>query len=114
MNQVLISREELQTLIVSGAKHAIVEALPRNYYVAEHLPGAINIPHDEVVATAARLLPDKRGPVIVYCANAQCQNSHSAAESLRQLGYRQVYEYSGGKQDWKQAGLPLETGGGAQ
>lgn len=109
-----ISREELKTLIASGTKHTIVEALPKIYYEAEHLPGAINIPHDEVQTIAFRLIPDKNKSVIVYCANTECKNSHIAAEALRRLGYNHVYEYSEGKKGWKEAGLPLEVGGGAK
>lgn len=109
-----ISREDLKALIASGTKHTIVEALPKKYYEAEHLPGAINIPHDAVPAAVSRLIPDKSGPVIVYCANTECRNSHAAAEALRELGYSVVYEYAEGKKGWKDAGLPLENGGGAK
>lgn len=109
-----ISREDLKTLIASGKKHTIVEALPKQYYEAEHLPGAINIPHDAVSVTVFSLIPDKSGPVIVYCANTECRNSHTAAEAMRELGYSLVYEYTEGKKGWKEAGLPLENGGGAK
>jgi len=109
-----ISRDDLKTLIASSKEYTIVEALPRQYYEAEHLPGAINVPHDEVQVAASRLIPDKSGPVIVYCASAECRNSHVAAEALRGLGYSSVYEYSEGKKGWKEAGLPLKTGGGAK
>lgn len=109
-----ISRDDLKTLIASSKEYTIVEALPRQYYEAEHLPGAINIPHDEVQAAASRLISDKSESVIVYCANAECRNSHIAAEVLRELGYSSVYEYAEGKKGWKDAGLPLETGGGAK
>ena len=110
-----ISREDLKILIDSGKKPTIVEALPQKYYEDEHLPGAINIPHDEIQLKATLLIPDKSGDVVVYCASAECQNSHIAAEALRRLGYTRVYEYTEGKKDWKQAGLPLENIiGGAQ
>ena len=109
-----ISREDLKTLIASGKEHTIVEALPRKYYEVEHLPGAINIPHDEVQATASRFIPDKSGTVIVYCANSECRNSHIAAETFRGLGYCRVYEYTEGKKGWKEAGLPLYIDGGAK
>ena len=105
-----ISRGDLEALIASNHSKTIVEALPREYYDAEHLPGAINIPHDEIVTRAARLIPDKSAPVVVYCASTECKNSHQAAEILRGLGYRKVYEYSEGKKGWKEAGLPLEVG----
>lgn len=107
-----ISREDLKTLIASGKKHTIVEALPKQYYEAEHLPGAINIPHDAVPATIASFIPNKSEPIIVYCANTECRNSHAAAEAMRGLGYSLVYEYAEGKKGWKEAGLPLETSGG--
>lgn len=106
-----ISREDLKSLIASGTKHTIVEARPEKYYEADHLPGAINIPHDAIHATAARVIPDKSGPIIVYCASTECGNSHVAAEAFRQLGYIAVYEYSEGKKGWKEAGLRLEIGG---
>ena len=109
-----ISRDEIKTLVASGSKHTIVEALPKRYYDAEHLPGAINIPHDAVPATVASLIPDKDAAVIVYCANAECRNSHTAAEAMRGLGYRHVYEYTEGKKGWKDAGLPLESAGGTK
>ena len=109
-----ISREDLKSLIDSGKKHTIVEALPKQYYEAEHLPGAINIPHDTVPVTVSSLIPDKSEPVIVYCANTECRNSHTTAEAMRELGYSLVYEYPEGKKGWKEAGLPLENGGGAK
>ena len=109
-----ISREDLKTLMDSGSGYTLVEALPQKYYQAEHLPGAINIPHDEVDASASRLIPDKNSDVVVYCANAACQNSHLAAETLRALGYRRVYQYVEGKQGWKEAGLPLDIAAGEQ
>jgi len=54
-------------------------------------------------------LPDRRRPVIVYCANAACPNPGILARRLDQLGYVDVAAYEGGKQDWIEAGLALET-----
>jgi rhodanese-related sulfurtransferase len=87
----------------------VVEALPEMYYRKAHLPGAINIPHDRVDELAPRLLPDKTAAIVVYCANAPCKNSGIAAARLVELGYRDVRDYHEGKQDWIEAGLPVET-----
>jgi len=38
----------------------------------------------------------------VYCASGTCQNSHIAANVLRQIGYDNVAVYAGGKADWKE------------
>jgi rhodanese-related sulfurtransferase len=57
---------------------------------------------------AARMLPAKEAPVVVYCASATCQNSHIAAERLSLLGYKDVQVYVEGKKDWIDAGLPVD------
>lgn len=103
-----ISRAALKSLMDAGSPLTLVEALPEKYYQAEHLPGAIHLPHDELGAKAEALIPDRTAAVVVYCANAQCQNSHIAAQILKRMGYTQVYQYVGGKADWKEAGFPME------
>ena len=40
--------------------------LPRDEYVEEHLPGAINIPLKELDGETTAGL-DRRSPVVVYC-----------------------------------------------
>jgi rhodanese-related sulfurtransferase len=103
-----ISRTELEGL-VGSPNLKLVEALPESYYNTGHLPGALNLPHEEVDALAPALLPDKTAPIVVYCASHTCQNSDIAANRLVKLGYTNVRTYHEGKQDWLEAGLPLEN-----
>jgi len=105
-----VSRQELASLIVSLNPPILLEALPAKYFDDWHLPGARNMPHDEVRELAPGLAPDKNASVVVYCANAACQNSHIAAGIMGQLGYTNVRVYADGKKDWQEAGLPIEQG----
>ena len=50
-----IEREELRQRLAQGEALTLVEALPELYFLKEHLPGAINIPHDRVAALAPAL-----------------------------------------------------------
>lgn len=104
-----ITRTELAHLIESGDV-TVVEALGPQYFESGHLPGAINIPHTEVGRLAPELLPDKDAAIVTYCSNAACPNSGIAAAQLVAMGYGNVRKYADGKQDWEQAGLPLEAG----
>ena len=104
-----IQRQELQAALERGEPITLVEALPERHWREEHLPGALNLPHDAVDALAPVLLPDQAATVVVYCASAQCRNSAIAAERLRALGYTDVREYTEGKKDWIEAGLPVEA-----
>lgn len=101
-----IGREALKSKLDRRENVILVEALPAKYFDHSHLPGAINVPHDRVDELAPRMLPDRNAEIVVYCANAPCQNSSIAAERLAALGYTDVADYHEGKQDWIDAGLP--------
>lgn len=105
-----ITRAQIKHKIDSGEPITIVEALPEKYFVAEHLPGALNIPHDQIRERAPEMLPDKDALIVVYCASFECQNSRIAINVLQQMGYTNAYEYVEGKQHWLEANLPVESG----
>lgn len=105
-----ITLEELKGKLDRGEAVTLVEALPPMYFQQDHLPGAINLPLDQVDELAPALLPDKDAAVVVYCANGPCRNSGQAAQRLRQLGYSSVRDYHEGKAEWVEAGLPTESG----
>ncbi|UXY27153.1 rhodanese-like domain-containing protein [Streptomyces sp. HUAS TT20] len=103
-----LTRDEVKQKIDAGAV-TVLEALPESYYKEAHLPGARNLPLDEVDTLAPGLLPDKQAEVIVYCTGTTCPNSGIAAKRLIELGYERVYTYKDGKEDWIGAGLPTES-----
>lgn len=105
-----ITRNEIRETLERHRPIVLIEALPAKYFHEAHLPGALNIPHDDVDALAPRLVPDKDAEIVVYCASATCKNSDIAAQRLTALGYRKVRAYREGKADWIAAGLPVEKG----
>ena len=105
-----IGREELRQKVESGDGFVLVDALPPIAFAASRLPGAINIPPPSVDGIADLRIPDRETEVVVYCANPDCESSVEVAARLVELGYRNVKHYSGGKEDWRAAGLPLEGG----
>jgi rhodanese-related sulfurtransferase len=102
-----ITRDELRREIGAG-NVTVVEALPPSYFDEAHLPGAINLPHEQVEELAPQLLPSRSAKLVVYCANTPCPNSTLAVRRLGRLGYTNVFEYVEGKQDWIDAGYPVE------
>lgn len=100
-----INREDVRLMARRGAQ--LVEVLPAEEYEKVHLAGALNIPLKMFSrSTADRLKWDR--PVIVYCADLQCDLSARAAWRLASLGFTQVYRYAAGKADWLANGLPAE------
>ncbi len=105
----LISREALKARIDRGDAFVLLDTLPEAAYRKGHLPGAINIPSDDIIDDAPRRIPDRDTEVVVYCANGPCKRSRLAAERLVELGYHRVRDYHEGKADWIDADLPVET-----
>jgi rhodanese-related sulfurtransferase len=62
-----ISRDELKQKIDRGDRFTLVETLPEFMYRQRHLPGALNLPPNEVQQRAASVLPDKNAEIVVYC-----------------------------------------------
>lgn len=105
-----ITRDELRKALDQGRDITLVESLSEEAFDEAHLPRAINVPQDQVAQLAPKRLPDKSAEIIVYCANTKCQSSAETARALVDLGYRNVRDYEAGKQDWIDAGLPVESG----
>jgi rhodanese-related sulfurtransferase len=105
-----ITLPNLLAQLEDGAPLVLVEALPTPHYADAHLPGAINLPPDQVDQLAPTLLPNQSPTIVVYCSNRACLTSHRVAQRLTELGYTTVLHYVGGKQEWLEAGLPLAQG----
>lgn len=105
-----VTREELWGKIERREDFALVDALAPISFAASHLPGAISMPPETVDGRAARLIPDRDTAIVVYCSSSTCESSVTVGLRLIALGYTDVRHYSEGKQDWADAGLPLEGG----
>jgi phage shock protein E len=62
-----ISLSTLDRLLADGA--LLLEVLPEDEYVEEHLPGAVNLPLKTLTAERVGELDPGR-PVVVYCWDA--------------------------------------------
>jgi adenylyltransferase/sulfurtransferase len=69
-----------------------------------HIPQAVGIPRGFLELRVEEKVPDHKTPVILQCASGT--RSLLAARSLRELGYENVYNLTGGFNAWKDRGLP--------
>ena len=61
-----ISREELHRRLHDSSL-TIVDVLPQASYVEAHIPGALNLPLEQVATRARELLPEPAAEIAVYC-----------------------------------------------
>ena len=64
-----ISRDQLKRKIDRKDDFLLVETLPAVAYQHAHLPGAINLPPDQITELAPTLLPERNAEIVVYCAS---------------------------------------------
>jgi rhodanese-related sulfurtransferase len=64
-----ISREEVLSRL-RDPRLVLVDVLPREAYVLEHIPGALNLPLTELQSRAGEVLPDPGKDIAVYCATS--------------------------------------------
>ena len=104
----VVDRATVQRLLAAG-EAVLIEVLPEPEYARLHLRGAVNIPLERIGRTCRKRF-SRRQRLIVYCSNTGCPTSELAARKLRTFGFRRVLDYAGGKEDWEQAGLPVDSG----
>jgi rhodanese-related sulfurtransferase len=107
-----VTAEQVRDKLDGGESFVIVDALAPMVYAHSHLPGAINLPSSNVDPDrVTRRIPDRKTEIVVYCSSDECDDSHITATKLQQLGYTNVKHYPGGKNEWRDLGLPLERDG---
>jgi rhodanese-related sulfurtransferase len=83
----IVDAAAARKLVATGIK--VVDVRTAAEYAAGHLPGAVNIPFDEVERRAAELGPPGT-PVLLYCRSGR--RSGIATGTLRKLGFDEIYD----------------------
>jgi rhodanese-related sulfurtransferase len=99
---------DLMLALESGENVTIVDARSIEAFVAEHIPGAINIPHRTMNAETTATI-DRASTVVTYCDGIGCNASTKGAFNLAKLGFA-VKELIGGLDWWKRDGHATEGG----
>ena len=102
-----ISRDELTQKIARHDKFRLVEVLPEAEYHQAHLPGAINLPPDQISRLALKRLRDKDAEIVLYSDGSASHPSEAAARELTERGYTHVRDFAEGKESWIDSGLPV-------
>ena len=90
-----------------GHDFILIDTLPADIFADGHLPGAINLPSDDILEQAPARLPDRDATLVVYCASAACKRAGLSVGRLEQFGYTRIFHYEAGKQGWLAEGLPI-------
>lgn len=101
-----LPREELLNRVRDDLV-TVIDVRPAIEFESGHLPGALNIPIDELEQHLEEL--DPKQEIVAYCRGPHCVLAFDAVAILRENG-RQARRLEDGYPEWKSAGLPIEEG----
>ncbi len=82
----------------------VLDVRPVEEYRSGHVPGAVNIPPDELEGRLRELPKDRE--IVAYCRGPYCLFSVEAVAALQQEGF-QAKRLEGGLPDWRADGRPV-------
>ena len=93
-----VSADEAARMMKIERDYIILDVRTAEEFADGHIPGAVNIPNEEIGTAEIAKLPNKSQLILVYCKSGR--RSKLAAEKLAKLGYTNIVEF-GGILDWK-------------
>ncbi len=101
-----ISRDELAGRLRAGDV-VVLDVRPSDEYAAGHLPGAVNVPPDELKERLGALPIGQQ--IVAYCRGPYCVYADDAVRYLRSTGHT-VSRLTDGFPEWAAAGQPTAIG----
>ena len=101
----LMSAKDLDVLMQSGKKYALIDARITEQYEKKHIETAKNIPHAKLRDDAEKM--DKEAITITYCNKGVTGNA--AQNILINNGFKEVYNLSGGHKQFSEVHLKDNT-----
>ncbi len=96
-----VEAPEAEALLAEGGV-TFLDVREPDEYEQGAIPNAVHLPRGHLEFQVEGKLPDKSGPVVVYCAAGV--RSAFAAKTMQDLGYEDVRSLVGGFNRWKDAG----------
>lgn len=94
-----VSAAQVQMMIDDGNPLQIVDVRTAAEYATGIIPGAVNIPVDQIKGPAEELAAlDHNVRTVVYCASGN--NSVVGSQALLSLGFTRVFNLVGGINEW--------------
>jgi len=100
-----ISRSQALAMQEAGDPLVFVDVRTPEEFASGHVPGAINIPREQLPGRFAEL-ETARDRLVVYCERGP--RAIAAAATLLGAGFHEVRHLAGDMAGWRAAGLPIE------
>lgn len=97
----IVDRHHIRKAI-QDRSYVIIDARHPSQFSLGHIPTAINIPYNAIDFSDLTRQHSRDLHLVVYCSGPHCSNADMLADKLKRIGYKNLFVYKGGWQDWLQ------------
>lgn len=102
-----IMAEDVISLVGKYDDLIIIDARIVQDRKAGYIEGSVSLPDVKTTEiTMANVIPSKTTPVIFYCNGVKCGRSVKSAKYAVKWGYKHIYWFRGGWEEWSAKGMP--------
>jgi rhodanese-related sulfurtransferase len=101
-----IAPDELLAALKTDQKILVLDVRSEEEYDSGHVPGARNIPHDQLASRIEEIRVVEAERIVVYCESGR--RAGKAAAALQQAGFENVEHLSGDMKAWRNQKLPMK------
>jgi cysteine synthase/rhodanese-related sulfurtransferase len=95
---------ELNEALQQSMKPLLIDIRSPEMFAESHIPGAVNIPQDDIPRSGDQLPEDRNAQIVTVCNIGKF--SKHATLYLKSKGFRQVRSVKGGLDEWVRKGYP--------
>lgn len=101
-----VSQAQVTAWIEGGTGPLVLDVRSEKEYAGGHVPGAVNIPHNQLEARLSEIGSSREQPIVLYCESGR--RAGMAAATLQEAGFSSVQHLTGDMSAWRNTGLPTE------
>lgn len=106
----VVSAEEVIAMILGEQELIVIDSRKKTEYIKGHIEGAINILNTELtLAMLESIAPDRNTRLLFYCNGVRCLRSSDSITRAVNWGYKNIFWFRGGWQEWTEKRLPVVT-----
>ena len=105
-----VTASEVVDLVGSLENLVIIDARKPADRAAGYIEGSVGLVNTETTPESlAKLVATKETPILFYCNGEKCGRSVESAKNAVAWGYKEIYWFRGGWDEWSSEGLPVTT-----
>ncbi len=103
-----VNAEEIFALVDKTPDLIIIDARIRSDRIQGYIESSVSLPDIQTSCSSLKkIIPSKSSPLLFYCNGVKCGRSGNSANIALKCGYKNIYWFRGGFEEWKSKNLPF-------